>query len=110
MFFLILCIILFFLLDELPETPAKPVDPCPRGGNHDWKHHPYGRLSSQFYHHGALGRDGHMCEKCFKVKYPETNQAFYDALPRWLRIDPKLMCPADVVREQDFDGGDIGQL
>lgn len=64
-------------------------------GWHKWKE---GWWNGGFYHHGAIARDGKLCLNCFELVFPETNQAFYDKLPEWLKRDPELKVPKDVIR------------
>lgn len=79
-----------------------PVEPirC-KCGCSDWTVHEHERLNGGFYHHGALGRRGRVCNKCYRVQYNETDQAFYERLPNWLKIDPELKVPAGVDRKVD---------
>lgn len=61
----------------------------------EWE--PY-RFNSGFYYHGALGRAGWHRTGRPGVIFPETDQAYYDALPEWLRRSEALRCPPGVVR------------
>lgn len=72
-------------------------------GEADWKLHPHESLNGGFYHHGALGRAGRCCNKCYRVYYNETDQEYYDRLPGWLQIDPELRVPEGVVRKPNSD-------
>lgn len=60
-----------------------------------WKH---GWYNGGFYHHGAVAREGKMCVHCSSIRWPETDQMFYDKLPEWLKKDPELHVPAHVKR------------
>lgn len=54
-------------------------------------------LNSGFYHHGALGRRGHLCKRCALVHFPESNQQYYnEQVPEWMKNDPALHIPNDV--------------
>lgn len=61
---------------------------------HWWEHGWWN--SGGFYHHGAIGREGDLCTRCLTVKWPQTNQEFYEMLPDWLKLDSELRIPADV--------------
>lgn len=82
-----------------------PVGPirC-KCGAADWKvYEDCDRINSGFYHHGALGRNGRVCNRCYRIEYFETDQSFYDRLPKWLKLDPELKVPDGVKRMENSD-------
>lgn len=78
--------------------PPEPIR-C-KCGAADWTLHQSETLGGGFWHHGALGRRGRVCNKCIRVYYNETDQQYYDHLPKWLQTDPELIVPDGVVRKE----------
>lgn len=64
---------------------------CTSWRGHRWKQR-YD-LNSGFWHQGALARKGEMCTRCAAVRFPETDQEYFDRLPEWLRTSDALVKP-----------------
>lgn len=70
---------------------------------HRWKSHR--NLNSGFWHDGALARTGEMCEHCIVIRFPETDEQFFNNLPHWLKKELVLgrgYVPKDFVFPVEF--------